>query len=226
MPPVDIYQRIDRQNTDETSHQVNKKSVDQTRNEARIENLSARDTIEESDVALSNISAGNNGKGINTTLSVGNQAVSEFGATSDLAVNSQLTADQDDGLIASNDIGTSSKKDFRYSSEQTDDQFSKAESYTSADENNTVENDTVGNDTVLDRGDAIERSPSYTNGISSRNGFIEDVGGANNSSVEGSLEMIDDAHIDSIENLTVEQAFDFLTEQTEDNYEEPARLPL
>jgi len=32
----------------------------------------------------------------------------------------------------------------------------------------------------------------------------------------------DDARIDSVDNLTIEQAFDFLTEQTEDSYVQPS----
>lgn len=240
MPPVDNYQRIDRQNPDETSHQVNKKSVDQTRNEARIENHStrdaiARDAIEGAGVALGKLSVGNNSNGIHTTLSLGNEAVSEYSATSDIAVNPQVTADQYDDLIVSvdisGDISNSSKKDFRYSSEQSDDQLGKVESFSSAEKNNTVENETA-----LDSIDAIDHirsdhsrsdhSLSDASEITSQNGFIENVGSANNSSVEGGFEMTDGAHIDSIENLTLEQAFDFLIEQTEDNYEEPVRLPL
>jgi len=144
MPPVESYQRIDvpnPQNTEESSLQINKKSIDQTRNEARIENHSVQDTIEDSVLSIGNVAAAGttkDGTAAPQVVDAADKAKRVIDAEHELESKStaaQFGAAVSEGMNDSVDDLTGNNEYYLHNVEKTGDQFSEVDSYFSDDDN-------------------------------------------------------------------------------------------
>jgi len=208
MPPVESYQRIDIQNPqnpeypEKSSRQIHKKSIDQTLIEARIENRSVRDTIEDSVLSPGNVAA--------TDTVIGQSEVPESEVPESEVVESDGSSDSVDVLNRANEH-------YRHTANQTGDQvsaqISEGDRYFT-----DVDIDGAANDN-----DIIEAHRNHTNVSVFSNGSTNGVDrGSDEILAQQSIKHGDDARLDPADNLTVEQAFDFLTQQIEDDYVQPS----
>lgn len=192
MPPVESYQRTDIQKPEESSRQINNKSIDQTRSEARIENRSVRDTIEDSVAPFDKVAA--------TDTTVGQSEVAGSGDSND-----------------SVEVLTGKSGHYWHAVEKTGDQV--------GDQVNEVDFHFPDSDidVAASDKDAIEDHLNHTSVSVSGNGSTRvDNGASNNILAQQSIKYENHDQIDSVDNLTVEQAFDFLSQQTDDDYVQPS----
>ncbi len=207
MPPVDNYQRIDRQNTDESSHQINKKPIDQTRNEARIENQSVRDAIENSGVVLNKTAVDVTSKEIKVTSPVSDDADVANSLVSSEAAHA---ANKPEVSNASVNIRNSGYEDY----------LSAGDQFVSSFGDQIAESNALDNSEGAQRyNEAIKLDQNNAGAAVSGNRSITGTSGGNShTSAEEVTNVGHSAQVDTADNVTVEQAFDFLTEQTDDNY--------
>ncbi len=227
MPPVESYQRIDIPNTEESNRQINQKSIDQTRTEARIENGSVRDIFEDSSLAPSTVAVKGGSEEAKATLvggeigSMNNALNGELAhqppaATMDSEISETALIDpqsrEPDDLNASVNVHEGKKIDRWQAAEQFIELVSDSELYFSNDDSNGP----------LSVDGSKERNRNHSDVSVSSTGSAASTSSVNNSMlVDNNINLEDGSDIDSVDNLTVEQAFEFLTEQTEDFYIQP-----
>ena len=225
MPPVESYQRLDLNDNDKSSRQIEKKSLDQTHSEARIENRSVRDNIEDANFALSATSVGENagksgevvsaappvrGKADPVSSAIDHDFVHHSPATVEQSESWNASVNVDKAVEGNNDTPERliERSVVEHPLERSVDQSSDAEFHIPGGDHESA----VGKDGVIVHGQHHVGEMLSTSVPTS--GF----GATNDALAEQSTNLEEDVQIDSIDNLTVEQAFDFLTEQTEDNY--------